>query len=466
VYKKLGDFGLAEVTLLSVLKSNDRNVAAWNNLGEVYWNIGWLENSIDRYRQALKLNPKLTQAHSNIILAMNYSDRTTQQDIIEESKRFVVEHHPNTWYRHGPRFPEKLRVGFVSPYFCANPVGRFLVSLFKAHEKEYPNASFYCYSDTPSSDNLTKIFKERSNVWRHTAGMPNKAVAQMIYDDQIDILFDLSGHVGGNRLPMFMMKPAPVQVEWMGYFNTTAVPEMDYFLVDDVCVPKYMEDFYTEKIVRMPDVYECYDPPDDAPDVGPCPALKNGYVTFICQQQLAKITPTTIKTWAEILHRLPDSKLIVRAKGLADKVVRRDFEEDFQMMGIDYSRLDLRGFCDSSEYYATYNEADITLAPIPFTGITTACDALWMGVPTVVLLGDSVGHRHAASVMSLYEEAFCVNTKNDYIDKAVFEANNPQYLESCRDFSRLIMVDSPLCNADLFYKNFIDICWKMWKREV
>ena len=240
-----------------------------------------------------------------------------------------------------------------------------------------------CYSDRIVKDDLTHRLQAAATQWRDVIGMSDERLAEQIRADRIDILFDLAGHTAHNRLLVFARKPAPIQITWIGYEGTTGLAAMDYLLADRLMIPEGSERHYRESVLRMPDGYLCYDPPATAPPVGPLPALKNGFATFGSFNNPAKITPEVVAVWAEILRRAPTARLVMKYRGLGDQTVRDRYLELFAAHGVDSQRLDLLPWSSYAEYLATYHQVDVALDPFPFSGSTTTCESLWMGVPVV-----------------------------------------------------------------------------------
>jgi predicted O-linked N-acetylglucosamine transferase (SPINDLY family) len=285
--------------------------------------------------------------------------------------------------------------------------------------------------------------------------MSDAAVAERIRDDCLDILVDLSGHGDGGRLLVIARRPAPVQVKWVGgLFNTTGIDVIDYLLSDGIETPPGDERWYTERNVRLPDGYVSYDPPADAPPVGPLPALANGHVTFGCFNNFAKVNDGVIELWCALMRELDGSRLILKAKQLADPPLRARLFEAFEQRGIGGGRVELLAHSPHADLLATYNRIDIALDPYPYSGGLTTCEALWMGVPVITLLGPTFAGRHSASHLTNVGLAdWIVADREAYAETAVSWAQDLPRLARLREDLRDRVRRSPLCDHPRFARN-------------
>ncbi len=291
----------------------------------------------------------------------------------------------------------------------------------------------------------------------------------MIRIDGVDILVDLAGHTVTNRLPAFARKLAPVQVTWLGYPNTTGLSTMDYRITDAFADPPGMTDaFYTEKLHRLPECFSCYSPPTDAPAVAPLHAARAGRITFGSFNNFAKLTPEVIKTWAQILNRIPTATLYLKYKDLESAQMTHKIQHDFMTYGVLMSQLRIQGDDPLHvEHMERYNSIDIALDPFPYNGTTTTLDALWMGVPVVTLEGTSHVSRVGVSQMSnLGLPELIAKNKVEYVDIAVTLAGNVGKLALLRAGMRQRMSDSPLMNVERFTRNLERAYESMWSARV
>ena len=288
-------------------------------------------------------------------------------------------------------------------------------------------------------------------------------------EDEIDIFVDLAGHAGLNRLQVFAHKPAPVQVTWLGYPNTTGLTGMDYRITDAFADPPGMtEAFHSETLVRMPECFSCFKAPLQSPDVAPLPALSSGHVTFGSFNMFSKMTADVLATWARILLRVPNSQLVIKYQGMDSAYMRELIQNIFVGHGVEKERVHTLGRDVShGEHMARYHTIDIGLDPFPYNGTTTTCDALWMGVPVVVLAGNTHVSRVGVSQMSNLgmQEMIAQNT-NEYVDIAAVLANDLPRLAKLRGGLRQRMAASPLNNVPRFTR-FLETAYQdMWTRYI
>ncbi|MDJ0951838.1 MAG: tetratricopeptide repeat protein, partial [Alphaproteobacteria bacterium] len=300
---------------------------AHNNLGNVLKDLGRMEEAVARYRRALTIDPDLVIAHSNLLFALHYAPMDPDQLLAEHLAWDQVQ----GGQRRAPadsetaRDPDRrLRVGFVSADFHIHSVSYFLEAPLAAYDAE--RLAITCYANSQTEDETTTRLKASVDQWRTIAGMTDEQVVEAIQADEIDVLVDLSGHTRGNRLTVFAAKPAPVQVTWLGYPDTTGLSAIDYRLSDAIADPSGDADVYcVERLIRLPNGFLCYRPPDDAPEVGPLPMTDRGHVTFASFNNLAKVTPQVIESWARILQAVPGSRLLFKNKSLAASSARERY---------------------------------------------------------------------------------------------------------------------------------------------
>jgi predicted O-linked N-acetylglucosamine transferase (SPINDLY family) len=324
----------------------------------------------------------------------------------------------------------------------------------------------YCYSDVKSSDVVTDEIKRLADHWRPISGQPDAAVADQIRKDGIDILVDLAGHTAGNRLPVFARKPAPVQVTWLGYPNTTGMPVIDYRLTDEIADPQGEADqYHSETLIRLPDGFLCYDAPDNVPDVSGLRARKTGRITFGSFNNLPKINEEVIRLWSRLLHNVPNSCLLLKSKQLADEPTRQRFLELFSATGIGSERIKLLPRTPSTAgHLALYHQIDIALDPFPYNGTTTTCEALWMGVPVITLRGNRHSGRVGASILTrIGLQEMIAESEGQYVQIGMKLAENIDRLEQLRSQMRQRMKTSPLCDGKCFARTMENTFRNIWK---
>jgi protein O-GlcNAc transferase len=277
------------------------------------------------------------------------------------------------------------------------------------------------------------------------------------------VLLDLSGHTAHNRLPLFAWKPAPVQAAWLGYFATTGVTEMDYVLVDEIGVPEKNRGHFCEKVLYLPETRLCFSVPKQDIVVAPLPALTNGYITFGCFQNLCKVTDAVLEVWGAVLAKLPAARLRFHSKQLDDKRFTERLYERLADFGISAHRIATHGASAREEYLATLSQVDLVLDTFPYPGGATTCEALWMGVPTLTLAGDTLLARQGASLLSATGlRDWIADDRESYIEKAVMFASDFPELAKRRATLRKQVLTSPLFDAQRFARNFENMLWGMW----
>lgn len=357
----------------------------------------------------------------------------------------------------------KLRIGYVSPDFKRHPIGFLLEPVLLRHDRS--QFEVYCYADVPQEDGLTQNFRAAAQAWRDISDKTDDEVAALVRSDAIDILVDLNGHTLGNRLLVFARKPAPLQVSWLGYFNTTGMDAMDYLIADEYSVPNGSPQQFAEEVLRMPHSRFCYAGPPEAPAIAALPALSKAYVTFGSFNHLAKLNASVIAVWSRILQAVPHSRLVLKRKQFADKTTRQRFMNAFKRNGIDTERIELRQGSRHLEMLEEYGDIDIALDPFPYTGGMTTLEALWMGVPVVTLTGESLLSRQSASFLRLIgleqlvaqdEQAYCMNATQLAADQT--------QLAGLRAGLRARMLASSLCDCSAFVRELEQAYRQVWRR--
>jgi protein O-GlcNAc transferase len=421
--------------LRRALEIRPQYAQAHNNLGTALLALGRASDAVECFRHALQLRPRYAEAFSNLLLARNYLQDPDREALFAEHLRFdelfgqplrdIIPLHVNN-----PDPARRLKVGYVSGDLREHPVAFFIQPVFEAHSREH--FEVFCYANQTLSDAMTKQLQAHVEHWRNVAALSDADLAAAIQQDRIDILVDLSGHTAKNRLLMFARKPAPVQVTMIGYMQTTGLAAMDYRITDEaIDPPGQTEHWNTEKLVRLPTGAAAFTPPSPCPPVNELPALKNGYVTFGSFNNLSKVTPEVIDTWARILHSVPTSRLLLVAH--AGNSVVADFDDH----GIGAERLEIVPRLPLQEYLALHHRVDFLLDTFPYNGGTTSLLALWMGVPFVTLSCDSAVGRVGAGMLPAVGLSELVTSDTDqYLQRAVDVASDLPKLSAARNSLR------------------------------
>jgi predicted O-linked N-acetylglucosamine transferase (SPINDLY family) len=461
----------AEDCLKLALEAEPESAAFLANLGGVLLWQGRVSEGIVKFRSARNADPLFMAAHHNLLFALSIEQTSTNDAYLEEASVFSrsLEAFRAASYIDWPSIdlgvnPESLRVGFVSGNFRANPVGFFLESTLARLKSSRVELIAYATSD--KVDALTERIRPAFKHWVNSFGMDDAALADKIRKDGIHVLVDLNGHSDGNRLPVFVRKPAPLQVSWLGYWASTGLREIDFVLMDEVSLPEHNQHQFIEAVHYLPDTRLCFTPPEPEVPVGPLPALQNGHITFGCFQVRTKVNDAVLSLWSNVLHAVPHSRLRLASNQTNDSALRKQLRARFEKAGIDMARVTLVGPVPREQYLRSYGEVDFILDTFPFTGGTTTCEALWMGVPTLTMTGNTLIARQGTSMLG------CVGLTDwiavdeaDYLNKAVQHAADPHALHLLRASLRKRTLASPLCDAERFAGHLEQSFFDMWYRK-
>ncbi len=389
--------------------------------------------------------------YDNYLLSLHFDERP-RAELLEAARGYErifdgLAIKPYDSYSGRARHHGKIRVGYISPDFCRHVVAEFSQAFFSAYDHERFEAYGYANCD---ADDVTQSLAERADAWRMVKGMTYSDIARLIHDDEIDIIVELAGHTGGNSLPMLLMRPAPVSICGVGYFDTTGLSAVDYFLVDETTAPRDAseDDFFTEKLLRLAHIHLCYTPLRPVPDAlcsAPAPFTRNGFVTFGSLNQLDKVTDTMIDAWSRILAQTDNARLYLKAGALDDEARRASLMERLAAHGIDTRHVKLEGYSD--DYMAAYRDIDIALDTYPYTGGGTTCDALYMGVPVVTLTGCGHHERFGESILkNVGHGELVARSLDEYVATATNLAANKNRLAKLHETIRGEMQESYLMN--------------------
>jgi len=485
---------------LKVLEIEPRNAQAWTNMAIALHRIGKLDDAVAAYQKALslqpdealihfnmaitllalgrthhafaascravELDPGYVMAHGNVLLCMTYQGEGSAADYLAAHKAWDQLHaeplRPASAFYTQPRDPgRRLKIGYVSCDFQAHPVGWLLANVLPAHDRT--QVEVFCYANDVVEDEVTDRLKAAADHWRDITGETDDAVAARVRQDQIDILVDLTGHTGKNRLLTFARKPAPVQASWIGYPGTTGMSAMDYLIMDAVTVPAGAEDGCSEALVRLPHGRFCYAPPPFAPAVAERP--QGSVVVFGSFNHLAKLSPQVVRLWARVLTAVPQSRLVLKWAALGEPSARERLTTAFAAEGIGADRLELRGSSPHADMLGEYGDIDIALDSFPYSGGMTSAEALWMGVPVVTWPGDRIASRQTLAFLTeLGLTDLAASSADDYVRIAAELAGEPARRADLRRTLRPRMAASPLTDGAQFTPGLEDAYRQMWRR--
>ncbi|KQU69655.1 MULTISPECIES: tetratricopeptide repeat protein [unclassified Rhizobacter] len=461
----LGNIALHEMELDAALDSYDRvleiepnHAVALSNKAQALLQLSDFDGAAVAAHRAITIDPSLHFARSNLLMTLSGDGHTSPQAYLAEARRYgemVTPAKPPLVPQRSADSPapaRPLRIGFVSADLHSHPVGFFLEGVL-AHWDRGRQMDVIAYSNRAAGDALTGRLKSRFNEWYDISGLDDDTAARKIAADGIDVLIDLSGHTGENRLPVFARRAAPVQASWLGYWASTGVPAMDWLIADPVSIPPEQREFFSESICYLPDTRLCFTTPTgaDIPSVAPPPVVARGYVTFGSFQRLTKLHDEVLTLWAKVLHAVPGSRLRLQSKQMQDPMARRQLLERLQRVGVEAARVELAPASARSAYLAAHAEVDILLDTFPHSGATTTCEALWMGVPTVTLAGQTMLARQGASLLGCVGLSdWVARDEAHYVELAVRHAGDVESLVSLRSVLRAQAAASSLFDAQRF----------------
>lgn len=469
----VGDYFTGLRTTQEVLAFAPDNAQAYANLAAAYRMTGQRELAIENYRNSLRINSQNLYVHQNLLFDLADFPGCPPADYLAEAKRYgrkiAARAKPfSSWLCQDPRHRQRpLRVGFLSADLCHHPVGMFLANVLSALDPARVTSIAYSSrhaADDFFSERLKKLFSE----WNRVSPMADQELAEKIHADCIDILVDLSGHSGQTRLPVFAWRSAPVQVAWLGYWASTGVAEIDYILVDKVGVRDNEAQFYSETPWFLPDTRLCFTPPPTRWPiaVGDLPALRKGHVTFGTYQQPNKISHATLVLWSQVLAELPTARLRLHGLRLEREAIVSDIKRRLMEANIDLTRVDFLGKALYEPYLESYAEVDMVLDTHPYPGGTTTAEALWMGVPTLTLTGNTLLARQGEGILLCVGLGDWVATnEQDYVKKAVEKVSDLSSLAVLRANLRTRALASPLFECVRFARHLEDAFEGMAKAE-
>ena len=446
----------AEAHCRALLARDPGRVDAHHDLGTILQQQGRLAEAEASYRRAIALRPDHLESRTCLLFLLHYAATQAPEELFAQSQAYGAlararARQPWSAWTADPQ-ARRLRVGLVSGDLRRHPVGYFLESVLACTDRE--RIEWIGYPTHAQADDLTDRLRKHAGGWNSLVGLNDEDAARRIHDDGVHVLIDLAGHTLHNRLPVFAWRPARVQVTWLGYFATTGLEQMDYLLADRIGLPERLHAQFTEKIHYLPDTRLCFTPPDAAPDPAPAPTLERGFITFGCFQAQPKITDEVLQAWGRILARVPRSRLRLQNEALGDAGVGRAMMARLASQGIDPVRVDMHGAFARAHYLAAYAQVDLLLDTFPYPGGTTTCEALWMGVPTVTLAGETMIGRQGASLLGAAGLGdWIAASRDEYVAQAVARAGDLARLASSRAHLREQVRASPLFDAPRFARN-------------
>ncbi|HEY5313356.1 MAG TPA: tetratricopeptide repeat protein [Pirellulales bacterium] len=441
---------------------------AENNVGNTLKNLADLDGALAAYQRAIAVQPDNQDAHSNRLYTLYFHPAYSAERIHHEHQRWNAQHaaplRPAGVRFEHDRSPERrLRVGYIAATFRDHCQSFFTVPLWSHHDHQL--VEVFAYSDATAPDAITARLRGYCDVWRNIAGLADEAVADLVRQDRIDILVDLSLHMAQNRLMVLARKPAPVQVTWLGYPGTTGLETVDYRLTDPYLDPPSGENdaFYSEKSHRLPHTFWCYDPLASEPPVNALPAIRTGQITFGCLNNFCKISDGTLRLWARAMCAVPNSRLLL----LAPREARPRVLEALQSGGVDPQRVEFVDRAPRARYLAYYHRIDLGLDTFPYNGHTTTLDSMWMGVPVITLIGDAPAGRAGWSQLNnLGLEHLAATSEAGFVRLACEMVGKIDELSALRASLRDRLMHSPLADGAAFARHMEVAYRTLWQQAI
>ena len=465
VLRKMDRPAEAENHYRAALRLQPGDGEALGGLSSALADMADVSGAVECCRGVVALHPRNPAARGAMLYMIHYSPAFDPDAIYREHRewgrlfcdplRKSIRLHENS------RDPDRrLRIGYVSPDLREHTVTKFVMAPIQYHDPE--QVEIFCYSDVAKPDHVSERIKGMAEQCRQTRKLTDVQFDELIRKDRIDILVDLRGHAADNRLPLFARKPAPVQINMVGYFNTTGLSAMDYRLTDGhMDPPGQTEHLNTERLIRIDPSCWCYTPEPGAPDVSEPPSPKNGYITFGSLNKIVKVSEPCARVWARVLEAVPKSRLLLAVAGDAAPVVR----ERLAWMGLPLDRVDILDKAGGSkQYLERFGRIDIAVDTFPFNGITTTCDGLWMGVPCVSVAGQTSVSRAGKSILhaaSLHD--LCADTPDEFVRIAAELAGATDRLCDLRVNMRDRLLASPLMDHRRFARKLETEYRAMWR---
>ena len=440
---------------------------AHNNLANCYNQLGRVDDAITHYRVLFGIAPDYPDALTSVLANLNYDAKATPQEVFDAHRAWAqavaAPLYPQTLnFTNTTGSDRPLRVGFISPDLRRHPVSYLFAPILAAFDSRCIVA--FCYYNFPHKDVVTEQLMTHAAHWRDVAALSDEQLHALIRSDNIDILVDLAGHTIHNRLLVFARRAAPLQVSWLGYFNTTGLASMDYFISDYASSPPGQENYYTEILLRLPDTRFCYQPSEFMPPVNVLPAVRAGRISFGCCNNLSKLNERVLRLWGRLLVAVPNSRLLLQTSALDDAPNCERFSRLAERAGLPPGRLELRGFQPVEIAPQAYHDIDIALDPFPFCGGMTSLEALWMGVPVVTLEQEMIAGRQTLSLLAnLGLEELVAADEDSYVAIAASLAGDTTRLAALRHTLRPRFAASPLQDYAKFTRAMEAAFRAMWQ---
>jgi len=436
------------------------------NLSQAYRLIGRMPDAVYHVKKVIAFSPDSSVAHSNLLLYLNYCPNISSKDLFVYHQQwgdlFPFKPKHQLYYPNYPDPDRPLRVAYISPDFRGHSVGYFIEpALTNYNSREF---EIYCYAQVFNPDNTTRVFQQHVHTFRQIQNLNDQTLASQIQKDGIDILIDLAGHTSNSRLRVMTYQPAPIQITYLGYPTTVGLKHVDYRLTDAMIDPEGMSDkWHTEKLVRLDPTFFCFQPLGNRIPVSPLPGLQKKEICFGGFHNTSKIPEMIIHLWSKVLEQMPGAQLLLQAAAYDDPDIVRYFQASFEKYGIHRGRIQCAGTLPFEQYLQLHHQIDIMLDTQPWTGHTTSCHALWMGVPILTLEGSRHASRIGQRLMQALDlQEWVAKDHQDYVQKAMQLSQDRHALDKLRQSMRERILKSGISDKKQYVYSLEKVYRQLW----
>ena len=451
------DFSKIIYLLKKYNKKYKNNSQILLNLADLTFSAGYIEDTINFHKELINTGKFDLKDLSALIFLLNYSINYSEEEYNKYCDLFneILSKSIKKYNLNKDNY-SKVKIAFLSNDLRDHPIGYFLKDFIKSLSKNFSTVAFNLFEGKKNNTDIILELKKSFSEWYDVGNLNNEELSNFIYKKKVLCLFDLSGYNSGNRIGIFKNKPAPIQISWLGYLNSTRIKEIDYLIADPLLIPKEKEIFYSEKIIKLPNIWNAHSILEEI-NINDLPAQKNNYFTFGSFNNFLKISDETINVWNEILNNIPNCRLMLKTLDNVDKDYENYLLNKFNLNSSEKKIFFLKTEKDKNKHLQQYNQIDIVLDTFPYNGVTTSFEAIWMGVPVITLLGNTFASRCGYSInKNLGLDEFIAKSKKDYISKAINFSKHINFnkLNNLRKSLRNKALSSPLFDNNLFVENF------------
>jgi len=448
------------------LELENNNACIHTNLSQAYRLIGRMTQAVEHVKKVIALEPDSAVAHSNLLLYLNYCPDISSEELFayhcQWGRNYFIKANNQLMFSNFPDSGRPIRLAYISPDFRGHSVGYFIEPALVHYDAKH--FEIYCYAHVSNPDQTTQIIQNHVNKYCQIDKMNDQQVASQIRKDGIDILVDLAGHTANSRIRVMTYQPAPIQVTYLGYPTTSGLKHIDYRLTDAVIDPKGTSDsFYTEQLVYLDPCFFCLSSLGSSIPISSLPSLQKKAFCFGAFHNTSKVSDKTIQLWSKVLAQIPESKILLQAAAYDDPDIVRFFQSCFEGYGIKRHRIQCVGSLPFEQYLNLHHQIDFMLDTQPWTGHTTSCHALWMGIPILTLSGKRHASRIGQRLMhALNLPEWIAMDHQDFVKKAVQFSRNPKKLDIIRKNMRNRIIESGLSNRKQYANSLEKVFRKLW----